>query len=172
MIALLLYLRTDHGRRTKDRVLLKTPVLGELVQFTIVERFCRILGSMIRSGVQVPDAMVVAAGGTSNVIYQEALEVARDAMLRGEGLAEPITATGLFPGGVCQMMRVGEDTGTLDDQLETAANFYGREVEYKLDRLTALFEPLMILVVGLIVGFVAIALVSAMYGVFNQVKVK
>ena len=96
-------------------------MLGELVQFTIVERFCRILSSMIRSGVQVPDAMAVAAGSTSNVIYQEALEGAREAMLRGEGMAAPITATGLFPGGVCQMMRVGEDTGTLDDQLETAA---------------------------------------------------
>ena len=119
---------------------------------------------MIKAGVQVPDAMAVAAGGTNNLIYQEALEEAREAMLRGEGMAEPITATGLFPGGVCQMIRVGEDTGTLDDQLETAASFYGKEVEYKLDRLTALFEPLMILVVGLVVGFVAIALVSAMYG--------
>ena len=172
VVALMLFLRTPRGKHAKDSVMLRMPVLGELVQFTIVERFCRILGSMIRSGVQVPDAMAVAAGGTSNVIYQEALEESRDAMLRGEGLAEPIAATGLFPGGVCQMMRVGEDTGTLDDQLDTAANFYGREVEYKLDRLTALFEPMMILVVGLIVGFVAIALVSAMYGIFNQVQVK
>ena len=93
-------------------------------------------------------------------------------MLRGEGMSAPITATGLFPGGVCQMMRVGEDTGTLDDQLETAAGFYGKEVEYKLERLTALFEPMLILFVGLIVGFVAIALVQAMYGVFDQVSVK
>jgi type IV pilus assembly protein PilC len=69
-------------------------------------------------------------------------------------------------------MRVGEETGTLDDQLETAGSFYGKEVEYKLDRLTSLFEPMLILVVGVIVGFVAIALVQAMYGVFSQVKVK
>ncbi len=87
-------------------------------------------------------------------------------------MSEPITATGLFPGGVCQMIKVGEDTGTLDDQLQTAAAFYGKEVEYKLDKLTSLFEPAMILVVGAVVGFVAIALVSAMYGIFNQVKVK
>jgi len=167
-----LWLRTDRGRYLRDRLVLQAPVLGQLIQYTIVERFCRILSSMIRSGVQVPDAMEVAAGGTSNVIYQEALEGAREAMLRGEGMAAPITATGLFPGGVCQMMRVGEDTGTLDDQLETAAGFYGKEVEYKLDRLTALFEPMLILFVGLIVGFVAIALVQAMYGVFDQVSVK
>ena len=70
------------------------------------------------------------------------------------------------------MIRVGEDTGTLDDQLETAARFYGKEVEYKIDKLTALFEPMMILFVGLVVGFVAVALVSAMYGIFNQINVK
>jgi type IV pilus assembly protein PilC len=167
-----LYLHTNRGRHARDRFVIRAPVLRELVQYTIVERFCRILSSMIRSGVQVPDAMEVAAGGTSYLIYKEALDKAREAMLRGEGMAGPIAVTGLFPGGVCQMMRVGEDTGTLDDQLETAAGFYGKEVEYKLDRLTALFEPLLILFVGLIVGFVAIALVSAMYGIFNQVKVK
>jgi type IV pilus assembly protein PilC len=68
------------------------------------------------------------------------------------------------------MVRVGEDTGTLDDQLDTAASFYAREVEYKLDRLTAMFEPAIIVFVGVVVGFVAIALVSALYGIFNQVK--
>ncbi len=61
--------------------------------------------------------------------------------MRGEGMADPITETGLFPGGVCQMIRVGEDTGTLDHQLEVAATFYGKELEYKLERLTSLFEP-------------------------------
>jgi type IV pilus assembly protein PilC len=170
--SLFLYLRTAKGRRSRDQFFLKAPVIRDLVRFSIVERFCRILGSMVKSGVQVPDAMAIASGSTNNVIYQEALENARDAMLRGEGMSEPITATGLFPGGVCQMIKVGEDTGTLDDQLQTAATFYGKEVEYKLDKLTSLFEPAMILVVGLVVGFVAVALVSAMYGIFNQVKVK
>jgi type IV pilus assembly protein PilC len=151
---------------------LRAPVIRDVVRFSIVERFCRILGSMVQSGVQVPDAMAIASGSTNNLIYQEALEGAREAMLRGEGMSEPIAATGLFPGGVCQMIKVGEDTGTLDDQLQTAASFYGKEVEYKIDKLTSLFEPIMILFVGLMVGFVAVALVSAMYGIFNQVKVK
>ncbi len=170
--ATFIYFRTDRGRHTRDRFLIRAPVLGELVRFSIVERFCRILSSMIGAGVQVPDAMAVAAGGTNNLIYQEALVEARDAMMQGEGMAAPITATGLFPGGVCQMIRVGEETGTLDDQLDVAAKYYGREVEYKLDRLTSLFEPALLLGVGLVVGFVAVALVSAMYGIFNQVKVK
>ena len=89
-------------------------------------------------------------------------------MLEGEGLAEPIADTHLFPRAAGQMMRVGEDTGTLDIQLENAAEYYGRELEYKLKKLTTLFEPAVILFMGFIVGFVAVALISAMYGVFNS----
>ena len=91
-------------------------------------------------------------------------------MLEGEGLAEPIADTHLFPRAASQMMRVGENTGTLDIQLENAADYYGRELEYKLKRLTSLFEPAVIIFMGLIVGFVAVALISAMYGVFNSSK--
>ncbi|HEX4492835.1 MAG TPA: type II secretion system F family protein [Acidimicrobiia bacterium] len=170
VIATTLYVKTPRGRRVKDSFLLRAPVFGDLVRFTLIERFCRILASLVKAGVQIPDAMAIASGSTSNVIYTTKLNEAREAMIRGEGMSGPITATGLFPGGVCQMVRVGEDTGTLDTQLETAADFYGKEVGYKLDRMIALFEPLVIVIVGVIVGFVAIALVSALYGIFNQVK--
>jgi type IV pilus assembly protein PilC len=170
LLGLFAALRTEAGKRKRDQMLLKLPVFGDLVRFTIIERFCRILASLVRAGVQIPDAMAVALGATNNRIYVEKLTGARDAMIRGEGMSGPITATGMFPAGVCQMVRVGEDTGTLDNQLDTAAKFYGKEVEYKLDKLTALFEPLIIVVVGVIVGFVAVALVSALYGIFNQVK--
>jgi type IV pilus assembly protein PilC len=91
-------------------------------------------------------------------------------MLRGEGLSAPLAATGLFPSAAAQMLRVGEDTGTLDRQLALAADFYQSELTHKVKRLTTLFEPAVILVMGGIVGFVAVALVSAMYGIFNQVK--
>ncbi len=89
-------------------------------------------------------------------------------MMRGEGLAEPIARSGLFPGAARQMIRVGEETGTLDQQLETSAQYYGRDLDFKLTRFTNLFEPAVILFMGVVVGFVAVALVSAMYGVFNQ----
>ena len=92
-------------------------------------------------------------------------------MLEGEGIAGPLAGTGLFPGTATQMFRVGEDTGTLDTQLEVTAEYYERELDYKIKKLTALFEPVVIILMGVIVGFVAIALVSAMYGIFNQVDV-
>ena len=92
-------------------------------------------------------------------------------ILEGQGIAGPLTRTGLFPGTATQMLRVGEDTGSLDTQLQVTAEYYETELDYKIAKLTALFEPLVIIVMGLIVGFVAIALVSAMYGIFNQVQV-
>jgi type IV pilus assembly protein PilC len=91
-------------------------------------------------------------------------------MLQGEGLAGPIAATGLFPAAARQMLRVGEETGTLDDQLEGAAEYFERELDYRVTRFTSLFEPAVIVMMGLVVGFVAIALVSAMYGIFRQVE--
>jgi type IV pilus assembly protein PilC len=163
--------RTTAGKQIRDRIVLKTPVLGDLVRGSIVERFCRTLSSMVRSGVPLPDALLVAADGTNNAVYHEGLINVRDSMLRGEGLARPLAGTGLFPGAAKQMIRVGEETGTLDAQLSTAAEYYGRDLDFKITRFTNLFEPAVILFMGLVVGFVAIALVSAMYGIFNQGKV-
>jgi type IV pilus assembly protein PilC len=91
-------------------------------------------------------------------------------MMRGEGLAQPMAETGLFPAAARQMFRVGEETGTLDVQLETAATYFERALDYKITRFTNMFEPAVIVFMGVVVGFVAIALVTAMYGIFNQVN--
>jgi len=85
--------------------------------------------------------MAVTAESSNNAVYRNALEKIREAMMQGQGLAEPIAQSGLFPAAARQMFRVGEETGTLDQQLEVAAAYYGRELETKLERATALFEP-------------------------------
>lgn len=167
-----IYLRTDAGKMRRDKILLKTPVVSDVIRYAVIERFFRILGSMLRAGVPVPDAMTAATEATNNRVYERALAGARDDIMRGDGLAQPVSATGLFPGASGQMLRVGEESGTLDQQLGLAADFYAQELDYKLKRLTSLFEPVVIVVMGVIVGFVAIALVSAMYGIFNQVQIK
>ena len=161
--------QTERGRDVRDRLLLKTPAVGDLVQHIILERFCRIMSAMMTAGVALPEALTVTSDATSNTVFRRGIETARQAMVRGEGLATPLAATGLFPAAARQMMRVGEDTGTLDQQLETAAQYYGRELEYKIKKFTSMFEPAVIVVMGGIVGFVAVALVSAMYGIFHQV---
>jgi type IV pilus assembly protein PilC len=163
--------RDPRGRAKLDALMLKLPVVGDLTQTAILERTCRILSSMLKAGVDLPRSMAVTAESANNAVYLKALEEVREAMMEGQGLAGPIARTGLFPGAARQMFRVGEETGTLDQQLEVAAEYYNRELEVKLDRATALFEPAIIIFMGVVVGFVAVALISAMYGIYNQVKV-
>jgi type IV pilus assembly protein PilC len=162
---------TRRGRQIRDTALLRSPLLGDLVTTAILERFCRILCTMVDAGVPIPDALQVTGDATSNSVFRRGLFNAREAMLRGEGLAAPLAATQLFPTAARHMFVVGESTGTLDQQLGTAASYFDRELEYKLKHFTSLFEPAVILFVGLVVGFVAIALVTAMYGIFRQVHV-
>lgn len=163
--------RTARGRQIRDRLVLKLPVIGDLIQTAIVERFCRTLSSLVRAGVPLPQALAVTSDGTHNVVYQEKLSQVRTAMLQGEGLAGPIAQADFLPGAARQMIRVGEETGTLDAQLETSAHYFATELDFKIARFTNLFEPAVILFMGVVVGFVAIALVTAMYGIFNQSSV-
>jgi type IV pilus assembly protein PilC len=164
-------LRTRFGRYTRDRIFLKIPVIGQTVQFALVERFCRILASMAGAGVTLPNAMRVATESLRNLVFISSLQQVNEAMLEGEGIAAPLGRTGLFPPTATRMIRVGEETGTIAVQLEMTARYYEGELSYRLKKLTSLIEPAVIMIVGLIVGFVAIALVSAMYGIFRQVKV-
>lgn len=163
--------RSPGGRAKLDALKLKLPVVGDLTETAIIERTCRVLASMLRAGVDLPRSMAVTAESANNAVYRNALDKIREAMMQGQGLAEPIAQSGLFPAAARQMFRVGEETGTLDQQLEVAAAYYARELETKLERATALFEPAIIILMGVVVGFVAVALISAMYGIYNQVKV-
>ena len=164
--------RSDEGKAWIDSVILKAPVLGDLIQAVIMERICRILSSMIHAGVSLPEAMSVTATASNNAVYKQGLSTVREEMMEGQGLSDPVARTGLFPGAARQMFRVGEETGTLDEQLELAASYYNREVDIRVKRFTSLFEPAVIILMGLIVGFVAVALVSAMYGIYHQVKIQ
>lgn len=159
--------QTKRGRARIDRIMLRLPVVGSVMRTAIVERCCRVLASMVRAGVTLPDALRIVAEASHNSVYEEALGYVREATLRGEGIATPLAATELFPRSIVQMVRVGEDTGTLDEQLQVSAEFYDRELDHRIKKLTTLFEPAVIVGMGLIVGFVAVALISAMYGIFQ-----
>lgn len=174
LIAIAIYgiLKTEQGHAKLDALVLKMPVLGDLIHHAILERFCRILSAMVMSGVPLPEALVVTTAATNNAVFKQGLAKAREGMMRGEGLAGPMSDSNLFPASARQMFRVGESTGTLDNQLEVAASYFDRELDYKLKRFTSLFEPAVILIAGLVVGFVAIALISAMYGIYRQVHIK
>ncbi len=170
VLFLALVTRRERGKLARDRVFLHLPKVGALLRTASIERFCRILSVLVRAGVPLPDSLAVASETSGNRVFRTAITRIRSAILRGNGLAGPIQDSKLFPAAARQMIRVGEATGTLEEQLVASAEFYGRELEYKLKRFTDLFEPAIVAFMGLVVGFVAYALVSAMYGVFNQVN--
>jgi type IV pilus assembly protein PilC len=162
--------KSDRGKLIRDKTFLRIPLVKDVVLYSVVERVFRIVSTMVQAGVPLPDTIAAAIRGTNNKVFERALTSAQERMLEGEGLAGPVKDTGVFPRAAMQMVKVGEETGTLDTQLENAAVYYGRELEYKVQKLTTLFEPLIIIFMGVIVGFVAVALVMAMYGIFGQLN--
>ena len=172
IVGVIAYVRTEGGRRNLHALLLKIPVLNTVVVYGATERFTRILAVLLDAGVPLADAMPSAIDCTTNIIFRERLAVASEAVLVGRGFADPISETELFPPTVVSMIRVGERTGELSDQLENIAGFFEEELDYAVDKLTQWFEPLIILIIGVVVGFVALAMVSAMYGIYGQVDVQ
>jgi type IV pilus assembly protein PilC len=170
IVTLIFLFKTAKGKLVMQRLSLKLPVISGIVEYAILERFCRILSSMVTAGVPLPDALKTTTEATANIVFIERLEPARDEIIDGRGFSEPLIETGLFPGAAKQMFKVGEETGTLDEQLVISAEYFERELGNRIRNFTALFEPIMIVGVGAIVGFVALALVSAMYGVLGGVS--
>lgn len=168
VIAFFVAMQFEQGRYARDRFVLALPLVGDAVKYALVERFCRVLASMAAAGVPLPTALRVASDSLRNLVFMRSLSGVGSAMMHGEGLALPLAGAQLFPSTAARMIRVGEETGTLDLQLEVIARYYEGELDYKLKKLTAAFEPAIIGVMGLLVGFVAVALVSAMYGIFNS----
>ncbi len=169
-IAGVTFLASKRGKNVRDHLALRVPIVKGIVHYSILERFCRVLSAMLTAGVPLPEAMRVTTESTSNAVFASKLDASRHAMMQGGGFSEPLAETELFPGAAKQMFRVGEETGTLDAQLEIAAIYFDRELDVRVKRFVGMFEPAMILFVGGVVGFVAIALVQAMYGVLGGVK--
>ena len=163
-------IKSRRGRDLFARGILRLPVVRNVVHFIILERFCRVLATLVRSGIAIPEGMTIGAAATKNGEIRRRLEKARLEVERGQGFTGPLNSTNLFPTAAMQMFRVGEETGTLEDQLTAASEYFDTELTQRIRKFTTLFEPAMIVGVGLTVGFVAVALVSAMYGVLDGVK--
>lgn len=168
LLGIFMYIfKTEAGRFTIDKAILKLPIFGNVIELIALERFSRVLGSLANAGVPLPDALDLSAGATGNKKFEYAVQATREGVLQGRGLVDPLAETKAFPAESVQILRVGEQTGQLVNQLEHAATYYAKEVDYKLKNITALIEPIILLVVGGGVGFVAVALVSAMYGIYS-----
>lgn len=171
-LALVAYLvrRTPPVRRLRHRLIVRLPVVGKLVRLGIEARFTRTLGILLRAGVPVTQAFEISAAGTANETYVRRLGPVKDALVSGEGIAGPLRASGLFSPLLIQMINVCEETGTLDVYLDQAADFMDADLEYKSKQMVTLIEPLLIGGVALLVGFVALSVVTPMYSILGEIQ--
>ena len=157
-------------REKVEPLYLKAPVFGTLVQKIALSRFTRNLSSMLRAGVPILQALDIVGEVSGNIVVERAANDVRESVRRGNSLAGPLAQHPVFPPMVVQMMAVGEDTGALDTMLDKVADFYDQEVEATTDALTSLIEPLMIAVLGAIVGGMIVALYMPIFGVFELIQ--
>jgi type IV pilus assembly protein PilC len=168
--AVVVALRTQRGLYAKDQISLKLPIMGPIVLSAVLNRFSRTLAMVLKAGVPLGQTFDAVIAGTGNKVFQRGLGTVKEQMTGGEGFAGPLLRTHLFPPMLTQMVRVGEETGTLDTYLEQAADFYEEELDYRIRAMTSLIEPVMTVAVGLVVGFIAVSLISAMYGLVGALK--
>ncbi|MEK7316292.1 MAG: type II secretion system F family protein [Candidatus Eisenbacteria bacterium] len=163
------YYLTERGHLEIDRLLLKIPVLGDVLRKGAVARFTRTLGTLISSGVPILTGLEITARTAGNRVIQEAIMAARASIREGETIAAPLRESKVFPPMVVQMISVGEETGALDDMLTRIADFYDSEVDTAVDALTSLIEPIMIVFMGGIVGGMVVAMYLPMFKLINVV---
>jgi type IV pilus assembly protein PilC len=164
------YYRTEHGRSTIDATLLRVPVFGLLIRKVAVARFTRTLGTLVSSGVPILEALRITARTAGNRVIEKAILQCRTAVTAGRTLAEPLKASTVFPPMVTQMISVGEQTGALDAMLAKIAEFYDDEVDTAVAGLTALLEPLMIVILGILIGGMVIAMYLPIFRLVTLIK--
>ncbi|HVK70085.1 MAG TPA: type II secretion system F family protein [Polyangium sp.] len=158
------------GKRMAHRLLLKLPIFGPVMQKIAVARFTRTLGTLLGSGVPILDALDIVAKTAGNVIVEEGLVYARVKISEGKNMAEPLEEIKVFPGMVVQMVAVGEQTGALDTMLNKIADFYEEEVDVAVSALTSLLEPVLMVVVGAVVGVVLVSMYLPIFSLAGNIK--
>jgi type IV pilus assembly protein PilC len=157
-VGLKLFRRGDFGKRQTDNLLLHMPLIGDLIRKSAVARFTRTLGTMVKSGVPILDALEIVAKTAGNVIVEEVVYDVRASIAEGQTIAEPLSETTVFPAMVVQMISVGEATGALDSMLEKIADFYEDEVDTAVEALTSMLEPILMVFLGGSIGGLVIAM--------------
>jgi type IV pilus assembly protein PilC len=162
------YIKTADGRYKWDKLALKFPIVGKINHFNELARVCRSIAVLFKAGLPLTEIMPLVIQSCSNKYMIEALNDVRSDMLGGEGLSRPMSKHPIFLPMMVQMVRVGEETGNLDTTLHYVAQSYETEAEDRTKSLIGLIQPVMTVVIGLVVGIMALSLVSAMYSMYGQ----
>ena len=169
-VGFVFFYRNPKGKRLVHHFLLVVPILGPVMRKIAVARFSRTLGTLLQSGVPILDALDVCAKSAGNVVVTSAIYYSRDRIAEGKNMAEPLMETKVFPTMVVQMISVGEQTGALDQMLSKIADFYEEEVDVSVASLTSLLEPLLMVVVGTIVGIVLVSMYLPIFSLAGAMK--
>jgi type IV pilus assembly protein PilC len=168
-VAISRWYKTPHGRRIIDTAMLKIPVVGMLLRKIAVARFCRTLGTLTASGVPILDGLEITAKTAGNAVIEDAVMSVRKSVEEGKTISEPLAQTKVFPSMVVQMINVGEQTGALDQMLSKIADFYEDEVDTAVAGLMKLIEPVMITVLGVIIGTIVAAMYLPLYSILSKI---
>jgi type IV pilus assembly protein PilC len=161
------YYKTNAGRLQLDSLFLKIPIMGDLLRKVAVARFCRTLGTLISSGVPILEGMDITARTSGNMVIQNAILKAKDAVEQGRNISSPLAETKVFPPMVVQMVGVGEATGALDAMLSKVAEFYEDEVDNSVASMMSLMEPMIIFILGGVIGFIVVAMYMPIFNLAN-----
>jgi type IV pilus assembly protein PilC len=165
-----LYFRTPNGRLRRDNIVLKIPLIGRLMQVTELSRACRSLALLFRAGLPLPEVMALTIQSANNRVVASALRKVEQGMLRGQGLAKPMSDSKIFLPMMVEMARVGEETGNLDESLVIVAENYEIEADRRTQTLLSLIEPAMTIAMGLGVGFLALSVFMPIYSSLSLIK--
>jgi type IV pilus assembly protein PilC len=168
VVAIKQYYATYKGRRVIDGLMLRLPVMGMLLRKIAVARFCRTLSTLTSSGVAIMEGLEITARTAGNAIIEDAIMKVRKAVEEGKTISEPLRDTGVFPSMVCQMMSVGEGTGALDTMLSKIADFYEDEVDMAVAGMMKLLEPIIITILGVVIGFIVVAMYMPMFSLISK----
>lgn len=169
-LAIYFFAKSDVGRRFFGRLSIKLPIFGKLIVKSTAANFARTISTLVSAGVPLSEGLEITARSMNNVLFKEALKDAKLKVEQGSNLSEPLAACGLFPAMIPQMIRIGEETGNVDGMLVKAADYYEEEVEIATGSLTSLIEPLIIVVLGVIVGFLVLALYMPMMSMYGGME--
>ena len=161
---------TSNGKLQIDRLMLKVPVLGDVIRKAAVSRFTRTLGTLVSSGVSILDGLEITAKTAGNRVVHDAIMESRASIAGGDTIAQPLKKSGVFPPMVISMISVGEQTGGLDEMLSKIADFYDEEVDAAVSNLLSLLEPIMIVFLGIVVGGMVVSMYLPIFDMINAVQ--
>jgi type IV pilus assembly protein PilC len=164
------YVRLPTGKLAMDRLMLGAPVVGSINVERNMCRFCQSTSMMLKAGLRLPQIMNIVVQTVRNRIIRQALQDAHDKLVQGQGLSQSMATTSLFPRLMVEMVVVGEKTGNLDSTLATLANFYEQRVDQRIDTLISAMEPLLTVVIGLVVAFIALSMITPLYSILQSLR--